>query len=377
MAESFNERVQDAMISAQIRALRQGATVAAALRERFAALEKVLLALLASHDPASPVRLRTRQSRVEDVLKEAQPLIREAYGAMSRDSARQITANVLNGLEALSETINAAAGGIPLLTQTVTTETIAIALSTTPFPSVPSPAMSSTTAPEWWRRQMAKMGQRVEDTLMNGVRQQDTLSQLVTRLRGTARQGFTDGVMAIVKRDAEGLALTAHSMASGQGRDALWSENSSVVKGVVHLSVLDNRVSLICQARSGLRYSLPTHEPVGHKIPYLSGIPYHWRCRSLFQPIFPTFSELLGAKGQRFDDALRRLESTNPGTRASMDGKIPSATTFHEWLSRQSAQTQLRLLGKTRRELWMNGNIELSQLLNQVTGRPLRIEELV
>ena len=496
MAESFNDSVQDAMILAQIRALREGATLSRDVREQLSALEKDLLSVLATVDPAGPIRLRTRQARVAEALKAMQPLIHEAYSALSRETARTITTRVLKGVETLAETINTTAG-LPLLTPAVTTETISILVTTTPFPSVPSPTLPSTTAPEWWRRQMVKMGQRVEDTLSAGARAEDTLSQLVTRLRGTARQGFTDGVMAIVKKDAESLALTASSLGHNQGRVALWDANGSVVKGIVHLSTLDSRTCLgrgslvrtprgaqaiemlragdmvygrsgeqravlathqattqriawirftdessvictpdhrfltkegdwikaqalrhgsplpvairsvdvmdlqhpiavydlsvdkeesfllangvvahnstICIARSGKQYTVPEHEPIGHTLPYLSGIPYHFYCRSTFNPIFPTFEELLGAKGRRFD---QQLDALPEGTRASMDGKIPASTTFDAWLKTQPASVQLHLLGKTRRALWQEGKLTLSQLLEQATGRVLRIEEL-
>lgn len=372
MAESFNSRVQDAIILAHIRSLRQGATLSAAIRVRLAILEQDILALLTTIDPAAPVRLRTRQARLDQAIKEVQPLLREAYSFLSRDTARQITTQVLSGIEALAETINAMAG-VPLLTPAVSAETISILVTTTTFPSVPRPTLPSTTAPEWWKRQMAKLGQRVEDALNAGIRAEETLSQLTTRLRGTARQGFTDGVMAMAKKDAESLALTQMSMGHNQGRVALWDANAGVVKGIQHLSTLDSRTSTICIARSGLQYTVPAHEPIGHSVPYLSGVPYHFRCRSVFNPIFPTFEELLGAKGRRFDQQLNALPE---GTQASIDGKLPASTTFNQWLQRQPAHVQVQLLGKTRRALWQDGKMSLEQLLSQTTGRVLRIEEL-
>lgn len=33
--------------------------------------------------------------------------------------------------------------------------------------------------------------------------------------------------------------------------------------------------SSICLSRHGLRFDPVTHEPIGHSIPYLQGVPYH------------------------------------------------------------------------------------------------------
>lgn len=47
-----------------------------------------------------------------------------------------------------------------------------------------------------------------------------------------------------------------------------------------HSFLLNNGViahnSSICLGRHGLRYTVgPEHEPIGHSIPYLNGVPYH------------------------------------------------------------------------------------------------------
>jgi hypothetical protein len=33
--------------------------------------------------------------------------------------------------------------------------------------------------------------------------------------------------------------------------------------------------STICLSRHGLKYEPDTHAPIGHSIPYLTGVPYH------------------------------------------------------------------------------------------------------
>lgn len=371
--DSLNTQVQDAIILSQVRALQAGNVLRAEIRQRLDTLRQELLGALASADPTSPVRLSTRNMRLDRFMKEdALPRIRQAYRTMDRASARDLTNLVMTNVEQLRTNINTLAG-VPLLSAGVPSETVHLLVTTTPFPSVPTPTMASTTAPEWWARQATKVGQTVTDTLMTGVRREESLAQLVTRLRGTAKHHFTDGVMAVAQRDAEALAQTALSMGVHQGRVALWDANAEVIKGIVHISTLDNRTSVVCTARSGAQYTVPEHQPIGHTLPYLSGVPYHWKCRSTFNTIFHSYTDLLGAKGARFDQQLAALPE---GTRASMDGQVPASLTFDAWLQRQPTRVQQRLLGTTRLALWKAGDITLPQLLDQVTGRVLRLDEL-
>jgi hypothetical protein len=180
--------------------------------------------------------------------------------------------------------------------------------------------------------------------------------------------------MTIAREQAETLARTTLSMGVHQGRVALWDANSARINAIMHISTLDARTTTICVARSGVQYTVPTHEPIGHHLPYLSGIPYHFRCRSTFTPVFKSYEDLLGTAGRRFDQALAALPQ---GTRASMDGQVPADITFDAWLTGQPERIQRQLLGKTRLALWKEQKITLAQLLDQVTGRPLRLDEFV
>ena len=120
------------------------------------------------------------------------------------------------------------------------------------------------------------------------------------------------------------------------------SDNSLIL---IHTSVLDSKTSFICLGRHGLRFTSDTHEPIGHSIPYLGGVPYHPNCRSSFQT------------------GLRN------------GGPIPDAN-VSAWLRRQSTARQDEILGPTRAQMFRDGRLTARQLLESVTGRPLTLEEL-
>ena len=69
------------------------------------------------------------------------------------------------------------------------------------------------------------------------------------------------------------------------------------------------------------------------------------------------------------------MEELPPGTRASMDGQVPSNVTYFEWLSRQGAATQKDVLGPTRLKLWKEGGIAPDRFQNDL-GRRYTLDEL-
>jgi hypothetical protein len=71
------------------------------------------------------------------------------------------------------------------------------------------------------------------------------------------------------------LVRTQTTNAVSEARVAVADRNAETVQAIEHTSVLDSRTGLICLGRNGLRYTVPEHEPIGHEIPYLQGIPYH------------------------------------------------------------------------------------------------------
>jgi hypothetical protein len=371
---NLNSQIADMLVAAQIRALRLGATLGQEVRSILERMGEALVALLRRFDPSQGNRIATRMRHVTSLNEAAVPVLRATYRELLRHVDSRIVGVAVNDIERVTERVNTVAG-LPLLRPVRSEEVVAARITAIPFPvGEGAPAGQAQVLPTWWKRQMVRMGERIAATLATGVHLEEDLPHLVARLRGTKARAFRDGVIAIGQREAETLALTALSLGVHQGRGQLWNDNTDVIRGIVHVSTLDARTSFQCIGRSGLVYRLPNHEPVGHSVPYLTGVPYHWKCRSTFNPVFRPYAELLGARGVQFDSALAALPE---GTRDSLDGQVPASTTFQQWLDRQPERIQTRLLGKQRLALWKAGKITLPQVIDQVTGRPLRVKELV
>ena len=73
--------------------------------------------------------------------------------------------------------------------------------------------------------------------------------------------------------DASRLLTTQMTNTIGEARVA-WRKRMPR-PGPDSRSLRDLKTSLICITRDGKRFTADTHEPIGHTIPYLSGIPYH------------------------------------------------------------------------------------------------------
>lgn len=62
-------------------------------------------------------------------------------------------------------------------------------------------------------------------------------------------------------------------------------------------------------------------------------------------------------------------------TRASMDGQVPKATTYGEWLQRQTAARQDEVVGPTRGRLMREGKLPFDALYTN-RGEYLTLEKL-
>jgi hypothetical protein len=219
---------------------------------------------------------------------------------------------------------------------------------------------------EWASSIEADKMARIRDAVRMGYVQNETVSQIVQRLRGTRAKGYSDGIIEIDRRNAESVVRTAVSHTAGFTRNRFLKANSSLIKAVVWTSTLDSRTSPMCRIRDGLQYTPEQHLPIGHKIPWGAGPgALHWCCRSTSVPITKSWADLGGNDIGEF----------NPVDRASMDGAVPANTTYAEWLGKQSAARQDEILGPTRGKLLRSGNLTLDRFYNE-KGRALTLDEL-
>jgi SPP1 gp7 family putative phage head morphogenesis protein len=217
---------------------------------------------------------------------------------------------------------------------------------------------------EWASSLGADKAQRIRDTLRIGFVEQQTIQQMVQRVRGTRAKGYSDGIIEVDRRNAEAVVRTAISHTAAVAREQFYKTND-LVKAVQWVSTLDSRTSEICRIRDGLQYTPETHKPIGHQVPWLAGPGRaHWQCRSSSVPITKSWKEL-GVD----------IEEFSPSTRASMDGQVPADQTFGLWLKKQSAARQDDILGSTRGKLMRDGGLELDRFYNE-RGRYLSLQEM-
>lgn len=207
---------------------------------------------------------------------------------------------------------------------------------------------------------------RIRDAVRMGFVQQESISQIVQRIRGTRVRAYKDGLLEIDRRGAEAVVRTAVSHTAGFVRDRFYEGNGDLVKAQTWTSTLDTRTSEECRVRDGKQYEPASpYKPIGHRMPWLGGPGRaHWGCRSTAVPVVKSWAEL----GLAIDEAPA-------STRASMDGQVPEETTFAAWIKRQSAERQDQVLGPTRGRLMRAGGMALPDFYDN-KGTYLSLEEL-
>ena len=206
----------------------------------------------------------------------------------------------------------------------------------------------------------------IRQTLARGYVEGRTIAEMVRELRGTRSNGYADGLFERGRRDVETIVRTAISHYAGFTRDRFYAANSDIIVAQVWLSTMDSRTSEPCILRDSRKYTVEANpKPIGHAYPWGQGPGrYHWNCRSVSTPITKSLREL-GVDAEDMD----------AGTRASLDGQIPAATTYSDWLSRQSASRQDQILGPTRGKLMRDGGLTVERFATD-KGRWLSLDEL-
>ncbi len=218
---------------------------------------------------------------------------------------------------------------------------------------------------EWSQSLQADRAARIRDTIRIGYIENQTISQIVQRVRGTRAKGYSDGIIEIDRRNAEAVVRTAVSHTAGFVRDRFYEANDDLIKAVVWTATLDSRTTHVCRLRDGKQYTNLTHKPIGHAYPWIGGPgAAHWRCRSVGVPVLKSYREL-GIP----------LDELSPGTRASMGGQVPVDLSYGEWLKKQSATRQDDVLGATKGALFRRGELPIERFADS-KGRELSIAEL-
>lgn len=215
---------------------------------------------------------------------------------------------------------------------------------------------------DWFSRLANTLRFDIERAIKVGVSLGQTNKQIADNIIGAGDKGPQP--IAKARRDAMAITRTAVQTVANDARMAFYDQNPDYIKAIQWVSVLDGRTTDICIARSGKTWSFPDFKPIDHNIPWNGGPPAHWACRSTVIPVLKTLREM-GIDRDNFQQT----------TRASMDGQVAADITFDDFLKSKPKEFADKMLGKGRAELWREGKITLTELLNQ-KGQPLTLAEL-
>ena len=200
------------------------------------------------------------------------------------------------------------------------------------------------TLKQWLEKSNADDVQRILNAAKIGIVQGQTPTQIAREVVGTKNANYRDGVARTSFNDIESELLTVTNGIQNEVKQALYAENSDIIKKELYVATLDGRTTITCMGFDGQIF------PRGKgPIP-----PLHFRCRSVRVPsINPS-----ALRNRGFDSSLH-------GNRALDDeiGQVPAKTSYNEWLKNQTNAFQDQVLGKTRAKLFRKNKISLDKFI--------------
>lgn len=196
---------------------------------------------------------------------------------------------------------------------------------------------------------------RVLQQVRIGIVSGDTTEQIVRRVRGTAANGYRDGVWNATRNQVQTVARTATNAVANHAHRLVHNANRGVMSKVKWVLTLDSRTCVVC-----VGYEADSPYEVD-RAPYP---PVHARCRCATAPVLSGWEEF-GLDPKNLPE----------GTRASMDGQVPASLTFPQWLKGQKLEVQERVLGKTKSRLWREGKVDIRGM-SDANGRIMSLDEL-
>jgi len=358
MARSGNDRLQDETIAHGLYVTRYGTGVArrmvTLLNRMDAELAARLLVLLEGKraDTYSARRLASLLAGVRDLNQQAYEPVN---AALMRELTRYADYETGYQFDLFSSLIpGQVLKHVPL--QSIVPEQVYAAAVAQPF--------QGRLLKEWGKKLESDRLEKITSAVRTGFLQGETVEQIVKRVAGTPQLKRQDGVINASRRDLAVVTRTAVNHVAATARQEFAQANSDIVKAKQWSSTLDTHTSQWCIIRDRKLYSLDG-KPLGHAIPYLRGPgKIHFCCRSCEILITKSWEELQIASGE-----------LSSATRASMDGQVPSHTSYAEWLVRQPYARQEQVLGVTRARMLRDGKITVPEMFNDA-GEFLTLDEL-
>jgi SPP1 gp7 family putative phage head morphogenesis protein len=243
---------------------------------------------------------------------------------------------------------------------------------------------------DWWDKQAANLQHNVLTTVQGGMVQGKSTQEIAKALKDAM------GEDSVTQAQANALVRTAVATVQSAAQQKYYAENDDIIKGIRWVSTLDDRTTPQCMALDGLSWKMNAKgdgmDPVGHEIEWPGYPPIHWNCRSTTVPVLKSWQELSKVQlphlddqtvHEAFDEALANqgfsddeIANIQMNQQASMDGQVPDAMTYDEWLQSKDEATQKSILGPAKWQLWQDGKVSLMDMVKKDTLEPLTVDEL-
>lgn len=371
-------------------------------------VERQLVAEIAEIDPTGGRTDDSRKARKEALLKQTRGTIATGYNAI-----KKTVGDDLQDIAKLSDT-----AGRKIVNDAIGVEIMTVAIAPEQLRALADGTMiQGAVVKEHWDRQETALRQKFVDKVQDGFIRGESSTEIVNRVRGTKARNYDDGIMKTTKAAASALVHTSVQSVANSARLEVFKAQSDILKGVQHLSALDNRTTVQCRARSMLIWDLDGN-PLGHSVPF-NAPPIHWNCRSTLIPVLKPWSEVSDEITEAVKEkqpnrrpkkeVVEEIESsqestpspvdsaetteavnkkqTKPrpkkevdveleGIQASMTGPVSKDLDYEAWLKTQPLAMQLEVLGPAKHKLWQDGKLTFRDLVDQ-RGNPLTLAEII
>jgi len=353
---SISDKLLDLLTGYDVDLVRVEAYLQKGITKDIKALEKSLIALLKGNELDYTDSQRLRKALGQQLINDAKTEIVIAYGQINETHQISLTDVAKLGEKQIIEALNKVLK-VDLITTTISAQSLSSIAKNTLIMGAPSKA--------WWLRQSKGLQNQFTDLIRQSMVQGLTTPQIVQLVRGSKAAGYKDGIMSAKYRNAEALVRSSVQTVANAGRLKAYQANDDIVKGIEWVSTLDNRTSTTCMALDGKQWTVHL-KPIGHNKVF-PGATAHWNCRSSQISVLKSWDEL-GAK--------RRFSEVPESTRASMDGQVSAKKNYEDWLKGKPESFQKEVLGEGKWNLWKNGKLGFTDLVDQ-SGNPLPLSALV
>ena len=213
---------------------------------------------------------------------------------------------------------------------------------------------------------LAQWAGNQSDSLLRGIMQQARMGYIQGETTTQIAKRVNDGAFNTAELNLSSVTKSAVSHFAAAAREEMGRANADLIKSREWLSTLDTHTSKMCIIRDGKMYTMEEKpKPIGHSIPYGDGPgKLHFCCRSTETWVIKSYREL----GIDADELP-------PGTRASMNGQIPSDMKYAQWLARQPKSVIEDVVGVYRAQAIEAGKLKPSDLYSD-RGEWLTLEQL-